>query len=179
MAYSCAKCTALGTVTYVELAEQVCGPRWWAPPSIPEAQADAIHRLMRRGVCEMHARLIADILGLTIRTEAARRAALPGTVEVRHVAIEREPYEEITAGAARRHAEPVVAEVRKFVAGSALSALVEVDIGNRRARVTFQLVVDDATSPPSTVIDSPRLVHLTAQELVAALRDRRSADGPR
>jgi len=156
------------------LAELLIGPRWWAPTAgIVDAQACAVIHLTRKGgFCHRHAALVGDLFALAIRTEAARRHLLPGTVEVRHVQITAEPFEQLSAPSARRHGLPLVDRVRAFVNGSQLAAVVELDLDTRRARITFQLHEGQSM----TGIESERLVHTSAAELVATLRDRKTAD---
>lgn len=169
--YQCSACRSPEIPDSTGIAKRVVGERWWAPVSIPIAQAEAVALACKLGHCAQHAALIGALVAEAIRVENARRTTLPGTVEVRHVLIEAEPFEPIAAPCARREGRPLVDRVREFVAGSALSATVELDLGHRRARVTMQLLAEDGAAR-NTVIETPRLVHLTAQELVVALRDR-------
>lgn len=151
-----------------KMAEEIAGARWWAPSAgIADVQACAVVMLTRKlAYCYRHGALIAACLAGVIRTEAARRVTLPGTVEVRHVLIEAEPFEQMSAPVARREGVPMIERVRAFVNGSQLSAIIEVDLGRRRARITFQLH-DGGTM---TGIESDKLVHLSASELVTAIR---------
>lgn len=169
--HQCSDCKAPEIPPPVEIARALFGDRWWAT-SLPSelVQAEAVLWLWRAGRCGRHSAIGAALVAIAVRAENARRAVLPGTVEVRHVHLDREPFEPVAASAARREGRPLVERVQAFVAGSALSAIVELDLGHRRARVTLQLLVGDR--PRDTIIETPRLVHLTAQELVAALRDR-------
>lgn len=156
------------------LAELLIGAKWWAPDAgIVDAQACAVLHMSRKGgFCYRHAALLGDLFALAIHTEAARRRLLPGTVEVRHVQITAEPFEQLSAPSARRQGLPLVDRVRAFVNGSQLAAVVELDLDSRRARITFQLHEGQSM----TGIESERLIHTSAAELVSALRDRKAAD---
>ena len=152
-----------------ELAEQQTGAKWWAPASLELMQAEIVYALCRRGYCDRHAALFGAMTAAAVREESARRAALPGTVEVRRVKLEPDAGEAMTAAAAKRDGDPIVDRVRKFVIGSQLSALVELDVAARRARVTLRMSSSDREQP-QTVIDSDRLVHTTPAEIADALR---------
>jgi hypothetical protein len=156
------------------LAELIVGPRWWVPAAgVDDAQACAvIHMTRKGGFCHRHAALLGDLFALALRDEATRRRLLPGTVEVRHVQITAEPFEQLSAPSARRHGLPLVDRVRDFVRGSQLGAVVELDLDSRRARITFQLHEGQSM----TGIESERLIHTSAAELAATLRDRKTAD---
>lgn len=169
--FKCERCRMRELPALQKLAIDIVGVKWWAPPSLALAQAEAVARAIKSGYCHGHAVLIGDLFALELRTEAARRVVLPGTVEVRNVDIEGDPHENLDAAAARRQGYPIVERVKRFVDGSALSGLVEIDLARRRARVTLQL--NDDVVPLSTVIESCRLVHMTATELTAGMRLRR------
>lgn len=172
--YECKRCTRAEFPDPAVFAAHALGARWWAPVSIPLAVAEMIAVAMRPGgYCDRHAALLGAVVEAAIREEAARRHVLPGTVEVRHVQIDADPFEtfQLVNGW-----KPVVSRVRKFVNGSQLGAVVEVDHAHRRARVTFQLCDERSPQPRTVGIESTRLVHMTATELVIALRARRDAE---
>lgn len=175
--YACQRCQHPEIPKLEELAAAVIGPRWWAPADgIADAQVRTILYGAQAGYCTRHAVLLGDLVAMAVRRESARRVVLPGTVEIRTVKIDAEPFEPLTAHDARRRGNRVVDRVRRFVAGSALSALVEMDLESRRVRVTLQLA--DAAVPVTTVIESDRLVHMTAGELAEGLRLRRVTAQP-
>jgi hypothetical protein len=172
--YECKRCVRAEFPDPAVFAAHALGVRWWAPASVPEAIAEMVAVAMRPGgYCDRHAALLGAVVEAAIRDEAARRSMLPGTVEVRHVQIEADPFEtfQLVNGW-----KPVVSRVRKFVDGSQLGAIVEIDHVHRRARVTFQLCDERSPQPRTAGIESTRLVHMTASELAAALRDRRAAE---
>lgn len=127
--------------------------------------------LIADGNCAAHASLYGALVAVAIDQEAERRAVLPGSVHLRYVEISDEPYETISPGDAMRMGRVVVTRAAGFVARSGLSAIVEVDCRALRARVTLQLA--DLEPPATTVLDSRRLVHTSAQEISDALRMRR------
>lgn len=128
--------------------------------------------LLADGTCARHAGWLGAIVGHAIRTEISRRSLLPGTVDVRFVAVVEEPFEGITSADVRAHGLPVIDRVKTFVASSALSAIVEIDCQARRARVSLQLA--EGEQPATAVLDSTRLRHTSAQEISDALRMRRA-----
>lgn len=175
--YECSRCARAEFPDPAVFASHALGVRWWAPASIPEAIAAIIATAIRPGgYCYRHAALLGAVVEAAIREEAARHRVLPGTVEVRHVQIDAEPFETYQAAEGWK---PVVSRVRKFVDGSQLGAIVEVDHTHRRARVTFQLCDERSPQPRTVGIESGRLVHMTAAELAAALRERRDAERAR
>lgn len=117
--------------------------------------------------------MIGDLVGALARVERRNRDIRPGTVEVRMVEINAEPYELLSGGEARRGARGIVDSVARFVCDTALSAVIEIDRVAKRARVTFTL--HELDEPQHTVIESNRLVHFSARELVDSLRDRARA----
>jgi hypothetical protein len=152
------------------LARRVLGPRWWEGDPVA-GQAEALAAVIAQGTCPRHAGWLGDLVGLAIRNEAARRALLPGAVDVRFTAITEEPWEEISSADARLHGLPVISRVKAFVASSSLSAIVELDCHARRARVSLQL--GDVDPPATTVLESRRLVHTTAGEISHLMRVQR------
>lgn len=169
ISYNCDRCSRHFVGSLPELAEAVVGVRWWAPESVELMQAEIVIALIKRGHCDRHASLLAAMTGASVREESRRRSALPGTVEVRMVQLEVEPFEPLSDVAARQDGRPVVDRVRRFILNSPLSALVELDLKTRRARVTLRMAVGEE-SPPETVYESQRLVHTTAHEVADALR---------
>lgn len=164
--YKCIDCQTPELPDVPALCERIGGARWWMQAS-EETAALAVAGCLRSGLCGRHASLVADLVRMVVRQEISRREVLPGTVRVRHVRIDAEPFELLPAGVARKNGMPIVERVQKFVEGSVLSAIVDIDVGSRRGRVTLQLGDD------TTVLESDRLVHLTATELATALRSRR------
>ncbi|HSD86084.1 MAG TPA: hypothetical protein VLB44_01170 [Kofleriaceae bacterium] len=144
------------------------GPRWWAVQSVGDACAELVVAVRREGLCERHAAWWATLARLRILSEARRRALVPGLVLVLYGEIPDEPYEPM---AKRRDADDeVVLAVHRFVAGSPLAAVVEIDAANHRARVTLQIAGSD---PLQTMqVESRRLEYLTAAEVFDGLRQR-------
>jgi hypothetical protein len=149
------------------------GENWWAPPSISAARANALAWALERArLCDRHAIWIADLVGFAVAEERRRRAVLPGTVTMRYVTIGDPPYEDLTRDDVRRLGRTVLERVERFVGGSVLGAMVELDLRARRARVN--LLLAEVAPPITTVLDSARLVHTSAHELAHAIRARRA-----
>lgn len=129
--------------------------------------------LVTDGVCDRHASWMGDLMEFVLREESRTRASLPGSVSVRYATIDDEPYEEfVRERMVARRGQLVVDRVSAFVAGSGLSAIVDLDLAACRARVRLQL--GEVDPPATTGIESARLVHTSAQEIADALRARRT-----
>lgn len=125
------------------------------------------------GLCDEHASWYGRLVSWAISEEALRRSVLPGTVQVRYVDLAEPPYEVMPVNVLRRQGRQLIERAERFVAGSQLGAIVEIDFGARRARLRLQLPApEQPTSTLSTVLDSARLVHTSAQEVSDALRRR-------
>lgn len=147
------------------------GPRWWAVASVGDACAEVVVALQREGLCGRHIAWLATFTRLRILSEARRRALVPGLVLVLHGEISDEPCEGLADDARLRDA--VIMEVQRFVSGSQLAAIVEIDVPQRRARVTLQIAGSD---PLQTMqVETRRLAHLTAREVFDGLRQRAAA----
>jgi hypothetical protein len=105
--------------------------------------------------------LTADPVGVS--------AVQPGTVCLRVTSIHEAPCEDMSRADAGMRGGRIVEQVLRFLAGSPLAGLVEVDLLTRRSRVTLAL----RTSPPVAVSVVPSRLHLTtAAEVVDAMRMR-------
>lgn len=146
------------------LAEIIAGPRWWTA-NVPMAQADAIHRMTRAGTCARHAALIAELLAHEIRRELAFRSVPPGTVVVWRVPISDPPFDEVSGKRFRK----ALGQLRSFVQGTELSAVLEHDREHRRIRVTFTLLSD--AGQPGTTLDIEAIRRTTPRELITIMRE--------
>lgn len=148
----------------------VLGPRWWAVAEIGAACAEFMAGLMSLDVCARHAAWYATLAALKIRSEARRRALVPGLVLALYGEIPLDPFERLSVADARSDGEDLIDQVHRFLAGSQLAAVVEIDTVQRRARVTLQIA---GTDPMQTLqIDSRRLAFTTARAIVEGLRGR-------
>lgn len=146
------------------LAELIAGPRWWTA-NVPMAQADALHRLTQAGgMCARHAALIGDLLAHEIRRELAFRSVPPGTVAVWRCAIADPPFDEVSGKRFRK----TLGQLRNFVHGTDLSAVLEHDREHRRIRVTFSLLTD--AGQPGTTLDIDAIAQTTPRKLIEELR---------
>ncbi len=145
------------------------GPRWWAA-EVGEICAQVIVAVQREGICDMHAAWLATLARLRILIEARRRAMVPGLVLVMYGEISDGAYEPMSRDDVRRSGEAVICSAQRFVSGSPLAAIVEIDTDQRRARVTVQVAGSDPLQ--AMQIDSRRLAAVTASDVFDGLRQR-------
>lgn len=162
--YRCAHCRETKLPELQILAETVAGVHWWACTNVPMVQADAVHRLVRDGRCARHAALIGALLAHAIAHEASMRTVPPGEVQVRRVIILDPPFE-VVSGKRFRQA---LAELRKFVRGTELAALIEHDREARRIRIALTLVSDAGS--PSVIMPLAQIRATTSRALIATMR---------
>lgn len=144
------------------------GSRWWAVEHVGEACAELIVELQRDGICDRHAAWLATLARLRILGEARRRALVPGLVLVLYGEIAEDACDALPKGAGGE--DEIVCDVQRFVAGSPLAAVLEIDLAQRLARVTLQIAGSD---PLQTMqVEYRRLAHLTAREVFDGLRQR-------
>lgn len=170
----CAACDRVPPppVRFSTYLAKALGPRWWAVGSIGEACAEVIVSLKREGICDGHAAWLATFARLKILGEARRRALVPGLTLVLYGEIWDEPYEAMAKND-RTAADVIALEVQRFVAGSPLAAVVEIDSDQHRARVTLQIAGSD---PLQTMqVEFYRLAYLTARDVFEGLRHRAAA----
>lgn len=147
--------------------ERSLGSRWWAVEEIPDACAELVVSLRRTGTCERHAAWFASFAALRIRIERARRGVPAGSILVMYGEIDGDGQEIISRDEAAIGGGMIVTRVRRFVSGTALAAVIEVDDRGRRARVTLQIAGTDPLR--SMVIEVGRLAQISAVDVVTGL----------
>jgi hypothetical protein len=73
--YHCAHCRDARVPDLVELAKRYGGVQWWRA-DLGMVQGEAVESSIKYGRCFRHAALIADLVAMTMREEAARRSLL-------------------------------------------------------------------------------------------------------
>lgn len=156
----------------VALIQSALGARWWAVADIPEACAELVVATQREWkdglqICDQHVAIFATFARLRIADEVARRAVAAGQVLALHGEIYRDKHEKISREEAARDGVRIVGTVRRFVAGSDLAGVVEIDARERQARITLQLAGSDPLR--WMVIESGRLAKVSAIDVVTGL----------
>jgi len=156
----------------VELLQRALGARWWAVSDIGEACAELVvvsQRAWKDGlqICDRHLAMFATFAQLRIADEVQRRAVPAGCVLALHGEIYRDKQEKISREEAARDGVRIIGTVRRFVAGSALAGVVEIDARDRQARITLQIAGSDPLR--WLVIEHARLAKLSALDVVTGL----------
>lgn len=154
------------------MLQKALGARWWAVADVPEAVAELVVVTKREWteglqICDRHVAMYATFAQLRIADEVQRRAVPAGHVLALHGEIYRDKHERISREEAARDGVRIIGTVRRFVAGSALAGVVEVDARERQARITLQLAGSDPLR--WMVIESARLSKLSAIDVVTGL----------
>lgn len=76
MGYACSTCRVREFPELERLIGQLAGPCWRDVADVAEVQADAVMIAIRTGYCERHAAWLGELVGWTIRADAARRDLL-------------------------------------------------------------------------------------------------------
>jgi hypothetical protein len=74
--YTCSTCRTREYPDLEGLIGAIVGPCWRQVVDVAMVQAEAILAAARAGYCELHAVWLAELVGWTIRTDAARRELL-------------------------------------------------------------------------------------------------------
>ena len=128
--------------------------------------------LRREGVCERHLAWWATLARLQILSEARRHALVPGMTLVLNGEIPEEPHEPFTRGD-RAAADIIALGVQRWVSGSLLAAVVEIDLDGGRARVTLQLAGSDPLL--TMVVAFRQLARITPRQVIDGMRQRMAA----
>lgn len=83
MAYVCSTCRDREFPEIEPLIGQIVGPHWRQVVDVATVQADAIAIAVRLGYCARHAVWLGELVGWTIRADAARRELLASAAVTR------------------------------------------------------------------------------------------------